>query len=572
MFRTLWDNLRWSGWLGAKFMWAVPGSTVTVVLATLVAQLSLLLAFFLPLKVIILLGSDGIPRYFPPSFAEFDRDALILWLSAATVGFYILYLVADRIGIAASDRGARRLLERSRKMVLFERQDEIATAGYHRYAKALAGAVFVVLSGGLFFWLYPAVAVLFLGFILSATAGLLAGMAVSVRFQEHLTDNLAGWINVLSAIGFMLVFVWLVADFLYGDPPGLIPAIIALLLTRQAFQRGGAAVQQVRGIVSDRARLDALFFHRRVWLPENKETRKSIWPLLEPETRAQWVPEVLASLLDRPVPEAVDIRWWQTATGDIPTLYCTLDDNEGYFVKIFARNRTGQARHEATLLSDPPPGLPAPEWIGATEVRGFQCHVLRLSGADAGRRKDLHRVREQLLAVRPAARVVERYARSRAFLWQRLETGMLERLRVAADESEWQIPDELAARMDDWREALRRLPLAYVNPELRPENMVRSPDGEPLLVHWGRWVLEPAGARWKTTRGDLKALQAAAESAQEFRAELASVSGECLVLAALSAGLESQCQVHQYQGALDLACRIHASLEATDSSNPEGVA
>ncbi len=95
MIRDILDSLKWSSRLGAKFLWAVPTATSGVVLFTLVSQLSMLLAFFLPLKVIILLGSDGIPRYFPPAFEQFDRDALIVWLSIATVAFYALYLLAD---------------------------------------------------------------------------------------------------------------------------------------------------------------------------------------------------------------------------------------------------------------------------------------------------------------------------------------------------------------------------------------------------------------------------------------------------------------------------------------------
>ena len=56
------------GWcisLGVKFVKVVPIITGLVQISTLASQIFLLLAFFLPLKVIILLGSDKTPAYFP---------------------------------------------------------------------------------------------------------------------------------------------------------------------------------------------------------------------------------------------------------------------------------------------------------------------------------------------------------------------------------------------------------------------------------------------------------------------------------------------------------------------------
>lgn len=68
--------LRWSLSLGAKFSRVVPFLTLAIVILTLVAQIASLLSFFLPLKMIILLGSEGMPRYFPAAFAQLDRDGI----------------------------------------------------------------------------------------------------------------------------------------------------------------------------------------------------------------------------------------------------------------------------------------------------------------------------------------------------------------------------------------------------------------------------------------------------------------------------------------------------------------
>ncbi|WP_018649220.1 MULTISPECIES: hypothetical protein [unclassified Thioalkalivibrio] len=573
MLYGLKDGIRWSARLGAKFFWAVPGATSAVVLATLVGQVSMLLAFFLPLKVIILLGSEGIPRYFPPAFAAVERDALIVWLSLAAVGFYGLYLVADRIIALGSERGAGQLLARSRKMVLFEGQDEVASSAYKRYANALAGGLFVFLVIVLLLWLYPAVAGLMLVYSAVVAVALLLGQVFSSRFREWVEEQLGVTLSVLGAVGFMLSFVYLVADFLYRDPPGLIPAIIALLLSRQAFTRLSSLVPALSRLYEERARLDALFFHRRAFAPSGQDTKKALAPLFLPERRKEWVPSVLEALTGEPWPADGTIRWHQLAAGEVFALDCRTPEGPRYLVKLFGARHTGQARHEATLLTDPPVGLPAPEWVGATEVRGFQCHVLRLpaEGKGPGQTDDAaDRVREALLPLQPDKALVQRYARSRAFLWQRLDDALLEPLRAATGGATEQHLEVLRASLPEWQTHLRDTPLAFLNPDLNPENLLEAPEAEGLMVlHWGRWSLEPAGAGWRTNPKALEALREALAGARNQRPSLAEASEQQLILSALTAQLEKELNGQRFSKALKPLKPIRSTLERLAPADPE---
>ena len=72
----------------------------------MLSQIAALLAFFLPLKVVILLGSEGFPRYFPQAWAAYDRDMLVASLCAATEVFYVLHWLADRIIQWGTDAGS----------------------------------------------------------------------------------------------------------------------------------------------------------------------------------------------------------------------------------------------------------------------------------------------------------------------------------------------------------------------------------------------------------------------------------------------------------------------------------
>jgi hypothetical protein len=130
MLSNLRGAMRWVFSLGRRLISVVPVLTLYSVAATLVSQLALLLAFVLPLKVILLLGSEGIPRYFPEQFRAFDRESLILALSALALVLYVVHLFAERlIGVCVAG-GSRKLLLRSRKMVWLQRPISASPAGW----------------------------------------------------------------------------------------------------------------------------------------------------------------------------------------------------------------------------------------------------------------------------------------------------------------------------------------------------------------------------------------------------------------------------------------------------------
>lgn len=563
------QGLRWNARLAAKFFWAVPGATSGVVFATLVSQLSMLLAFFLPLKVIILLGSDGIPRYFPPAFEQFDRDNLIVWLSAATVAFYALYLVAERVIAFGAERGAKTILARSRKMVLFENQDEVAARAYTRHAEVMAGAVFLLLAIGVLFWLYPGVAWLISGYVVLLAVALLAGQAMSPRLRTWLEENLAAWLGVAGGVGFMLAFAYLVIDFLYGNPPGLIPAIIALLLSRQGFNRLASMVSGLVKQREQRPKLDALFFHASAFIPERDSKKETIWHLLEPERRAQWVPQVLRDICGESMPDRVDSHWVQTDVPNVAVLRCEVPERPGLLIKLYERNRASLAAHEATLLAEPPHGLPAPRWLGATDLHGLTCHVLEIPEGMPEKQGDtataVQELRSQLLLVSPPQALITRYTRSRPLLWQRLDETMLARLRIAANDPATQkTVDALQQRLETWRKQLAEIPLAFTSPDIKPMNIALTGENEPRFLQWGRWALEPAGAGWPTEAKNLKALKEVCASWQGLENGTYNVTFQHLKLAALSAEFEHFCTRQRYTQALKLAQRIGHALDQVE--------
>lgn len=569
LLRHLKANIRWSLSLGNKLRRKAPWPTLMCVLAALISQMAMLAAFLLPLKVIMLLGSGKVPKFLPPELAGIGHETLIVLLSCASIVSYGLNLLSENMGKLALNRGVKQLIASSGKMVLFEDQDEIASTAYRQYTVALAGGLFVCLALVIVLWLYPAITLLLVTY--AVLVCLLLGLARrNTRLRNQLENNLQSWIPVFTSLGFLLAFAAMVADFLIGTPPAFTPAIVALLLTRQLSNKTKAAINSLSRLLRQRTKIDALFFHRAVHMTETPE-EKTIWPLLLPQARKEWVPKILTEMLGTQWASPATIDWWPSSEPNIGILHCTYPARPGVLLKLFDSNRMNQALHEATLLGeDTRPGI-VPKLLGHTEFNSFHCHALQVP---VGARQvssinaiQLQELRQRLLAVQLPKQLVARYCRTHAQINQRVTVQTLQRLLITTSEADEQQLNRLLQRLEVWRNHLRRMPLCLIV-KTEPDNLMESASGELLLLHCGNWALEPCGFDWNSAAAEL---QQAVEVAQQVRSDLTGATGELLRLVRLSASLERNCAEQQYGKAVGLLAPINECLDQIEK-NPLPIA
>ncbi|MFY0992595.1 hypothetical protein [Halomonas sp. C05BenzN] len=561
---------RWLVSLGAKFAYVVPFRTLLVVLLTLFSQVSHLLAFFLPLKIVILLGSEGMPRYFPPSFAQFDRDLLVVLLGVATVGFFLAHALSERLIDWVTTGAAHLLMERSQKLVLFENQNQIAEGAYQGFARALAGLVFCLLALITLAWLYPEMAMVMSGYLALTAMLVLACCSRSEGARDWVSSNLNGFMGNLSALGFFTVFGYLVVDFVLLQPPGILVAILSILAGRQSFGRVAAGVGGLYRLYSQREKLDAIFFHGRPLLRVVADQPGSFWQHLAPGERGKWTAPLMQEFCDVDTPEQEEVgnalKWLQPATPDIG-VFTYREDASVLLLKLYAHKRAGAAQHEATLLADAPKDLPAPDFLGASKFDSFPCGVYRLEPGKVvtGRhhRSGLVRVYSQLLLVEMQSPLMARYLRSMSTLPQRMSLVWLERLAVAVVTSKQaQALEGLRRYWQDLRDLLSALPLVIHNPSVKPGALWQAePSGSLCLLHWEKWSLEPAGAGWPVGDKALEQLIQAHQHACNHRELLRNYPSEHLVLAALTYELEQHVKNQRLEVSVQTATQLWKTLE-----------
>lgn len=555
---ALFASFGWLWSLGCKFFRVAPIPTLFVIPATLVSQISMLLAFLLPLKVLILLGSDGMPRYLAHLPLKVDRDTLILGLCVATPGFYLLHLTMEQMVRWASNRGAKRLLSQGQKVILFENQDDIAASSYRRYADALANTVFIICVWITLGILFPPMCYLLVGYTAFWIITLGISYKVSELLRQRIEDGLLPLVRILTGLGFMLAFLLLVLHFLSGAAQGFLLAIVSLILSRLAFQRSNQVVSAISNLYINRRKLNALFFTEHT-LSQIDEKQLKFWSLFVPETRPTWLRQLLLEQLAID-PATLDDKWHQTGASQVVGLEVEAYDSGNeligrYLVRIYGKSPSLPASHEATLLlDDSGTHLPSLPLLAAGQVGKWPCHIFSLPEGctTAAPAKYANHYLSSLMAFEPPEDLAARYVRSHPLLWQRLDATGIERLNMAADEETRPLVRGLEQQLPNMLETVRNLPLMLVNPSINSNTLLVDAEEQLWITDWGRWSLEPLGSGWPTTPESVDNLPETLLAASHQRPALQSVKASDVTLAALLYQFDNLCTRQLYLDALAL--------------------
>lgn len=566
------DPIRWSISLGRKFFRVVPYITVGIVVIAVLSQVSSLLSFFLPLKVVMLLGSEGIPGYFPSSFSGIKRNHLIIALSVATICFFLLHIVLEKIITGATNKATAYLLRKSHKMVLFENQEEIARLSYLRYSRALSSAIFLVLSLLTVFLIYFELAVVIFASVFFVASLLVFLCEFFDKIKCFVVDDFSGTLRILSAICFFFSFLFLVFDFVYLTPPSIMYAIIGMLLSRQFLNRTVKLVTDVNALYRQKVKLNALFFHGKSLHPEQPKNSKSVLDVVKFDERSLWLSYVFNDVLGEDLsPDDIRSDWFHSNINNIFMLTAAFDRNgieEKFLIKVFGARRSSFALHESTLLAGEIRNLPALPWIGSTVLKDFNFSVYKFYEGKfplpAEVKGHEEKIRTLLLDVEIKASLVSLYTRSKTVLWQRIDESFLSLLYAGVNTDEQRnLVDQVMLLRDEIIKRIRGLPLVLVNKNMNRESLwIAEGTDSALLLNWERWAIEPIGASWPHNPQSMEVLFSAI--VRKKRKDFSSISLENVEVAVIIFLIEEACSRQRFSEAIDLLPSLLGKLESCE--------
>lgn len=563
------DELSWLLSLSKRLVKVLPGITACSVILTLLSHMALLVSFVLPLKVILLLGSDTIPRYFPSFLREYERQTLILVLSGLSVVLYLVHVGAERLVAMCISVGSHKILQRSRKIILFENQDDIASKAYQRFSRGAASLVFLLVFVPVLAFLNIKLASVFVAFILLVVVASLLFPVVVHGGSEHWLYSEKKMISFFTGLGFLLCFAYMVAEFLWLSPSSVLIAVICLILLRQLFRHIESAFNDLKVLIEQRRSLSALFFHGQHLMEPPQQAFDGVWSLIEIAERDAWLGMVLRDVTNRSL-EIKAVRWLQLGVADVLAYRVVAGDQEGdrcFLVKVFNSNRNAMAKHEATLLTKQT-DLPSLELLGVTDVNEqFHCLVFNLGSARQALGKKwpvrCEVARSVLLACEPNKDLRATFLRSKSSLHQRMDRNALHRMQCLLGNSA-----QLASlkafddNFDAIKQEISKLPLAFTNPDIRRGLVMLNDEAQVQVCHWARWALEPVGSGWPVDEKAIEAMKLAYAAAKKKRSDFSNTEWLHLMLVALIYVFDARCRQQDYIAAAELLESINATFSA----------
>lgn len=471
----------------------------------------------------MLLGSENIPGFIPSPINQLERDSLILWLVALALIFYTFHTISAKISQYACRAGVNKLLAKTHKIVLFENQDSLAAKAYSKYAEALASLTFSLLAVTALCLFYSNVGVILISYIFLCLVFITWGIRQSTKVQALFTENSQKLINSLNGIGFMMIFIFIVIDFLYLSPPNFITALLAIILSRLLLVRLSVGINHILFLTKQHNKINALFFHDQAFIPMQEHTHRRAFfgGLLEPGYRAQWIKALLKEATGT-APVDYSETWLQTEIKNLIALKIDLrTSGQSMMIKLFDINKSSAAQHEATLLlSDNVEGLPHLPLLLATKVSDYHCHIFDLTGYRALNQAETAKMEAELfisIMCSPVPRALsDRYCRSKMMLWDELNSEIFERLSLVANADELQSLKCISQHLPEISETLKAIPTCIMAP-LHKSRILVSPENSPVLIDWGSWRLEPAFSSWKHKYEKCIPLTKAIKITQEIR-------------------------------------------------------
>ncbi|WP_440998166.1 hypothetical protein [Arhodomonas sp. SL1] len=581
LFAATGRQLRWLGTLGRRLLRLTPGPVLAAIAAFMGAQLLLLAAFLLPLKVILLVAADGVPWYFAAFVSAEDKDRFVLLLAGGAIASYGAYQLCNALIGRWLRRGARRMIDHTGKLHVFDNQDELALQGYRRFVQVAGSAALIVLgvlAGG---YLNPLAFGVLIALVVVQYFGLgmvFAGRgALARRLCASVAANPAVGTGVLSSLNFLLVFAALLGQFLNNARLSPVVAIVTIILTRQLLQRGVSGIQDIIYLARNRQRLMTLFFPRVQHVPGPARAHGAAFVRsLSPAFRDGWLGEALVQVTDGQLSAPrIHSRWRDSGMPGLA--YFDVDAANGrWFVKYYDRRHAVRAAHEVELFAAHPQGVPAaPKWVGDVFVDGGR--LLVFEGVpeqpwepESWRIAVFERILE-LWSLPPDPELVQRYQRSHPLLVDRLGTLGFASLDIAAEGTEERTVLERFHGMWPVLSAhVHSLPVVIHNPAATvPGHWVEGSGGAAACLSWQRWSIDTVGCEPLLLRLSRDALSRLVARAPVGASSQAEVTVAELRLVARLTLLEQALRRNNLRQGLDLVSRVLADW---DAATPVGVA
>lgn len=565
LFRVTGEFSLWFSQVLGCFWKSKPGVTLVVVASAIVARVCNILAFMLPIKILLLAGSSGVPRYFRFFIEPAHKMEWIVGLAAAALIFYLLSLVLESVSDRLAEVGGADVMSRANDISVVVEQQEKVKNYYALSCHLWANFLFVILALVALSWLnlwalFTVLGLVAIEYLYSAWALRADRESSLTRSGLYIRDNLGRYLKMLSSVNFFISFSVVLLPFFLDVDANILMAIASVKILRQVFRTLRAIFVSAVNLSKQKDRISPLVFRHVQVERKNQRHSVTLMQLFDKSYRSEWLARRLSYII--PEGEGITVNWRDPSIKSMNALSVDAgsrfnNGSEALQLQIFGDKWSHYQENESFLFAKASrQNLLAPDLVTSFTEAGFPCQVLDTTGGiqvSESQWVDLERrILQRHWHYAPPDSLVSAYTASHPLLHQRLTGSLLERLKVAAEsQEEIKRLQAFVRRLCDLMEFVGKFPLYIYNPNIAPENVLELPDSVGALVTtWGEWGLEPIGIRLPA---GLKkyGLQQLVNELKEERLDVPLwFNVDCLRLASQLWRLESLIGAQRYKAAL----------------------
>ncbi|WP_299948072.1 hypothetical protein [uncultured Microbulbifer sp.] len=496
----------------SSFWKSNPKISVFLISAAVFVRFVNLVAFMLPLKVLLLASSEGVPTYFQSFISLNDKEKWILFLSIAAAAAFFLGLSLNALSKNMSIIGGKKVFRKTNFIAISVQKKDRLPKYYLTCCQILSSLIFIILGLFIIGLLSKPVINILLS-LLVIEYFILARYLRQKKFKacesyKVCREKYNNLLSVFSYVNFIICFIVVLIPFIFRESPNVLISVITIILLRHTLSSLQSAVKECIKLWSWKRSVDPLVFRHVQLFRNNQEEAIDTDIFLNKEKRDQWVKRHVSKLTER----NLIIRWVDRSPKNIFTYIINLcseskDKSFSIMLQVYDSKWRHLLENEKYLFSYVNRSeLSSPSLISSFVEGEMACQFLSLANNSNTPVESWSDIKRELLlkhwVCSPPNKLIEGYESSHALLHQRINKEFIAKAIVAVDEiSESEVIDQFIFELDNLQAIIRRMPLYIHNRELNRENTYISSniEKEIFLVSWGNWTLEPIGSKEKVT-------------------------------------------------------------------------
>jgi len=583
LFKETFESLIWLLKILKVFLKVRPVLTVLVILISTFSMIAHIVAFLLPIKAILLIGGEGVPKYFAGFIQPEEKMAWAAGLAIASVLSYLLTLVLDALNENLSIQGASKVVSAANEMKVFARQDEIAAKFYEKVTSLFSLLLFMLIALTTLYIVNAKVLVYFSAlvsglFLLTAlvlasgkkSKGIVATYIPSNPVALWIVNNIKDYISILTSIIFMACFFVILQPYFYGDGPNILLSLISFILIRHSTNRAEQVIKKTINISKSKQNINTLVFKHHQKEKKSRIENIDFNNIFEKEIREKGLALILG--IDNKDEKELISRWVDT---DIIGLRFfdievkNANKRDFYQLQIFSEKTKHLYERELFLFQYMTrKELKAPEALGSYDVEEYRCQVVDAGVGNKVLKKEWDVISGDWAAyyasIKPSPDLVKAYKQSNQLLYQRLTHAFIEPVQLAVNSEEDNLAlTEFKSKLELLQKKISDMPLYVHNDILIPQNIfwANQEHDDILVMTWRRWTLEPIGSNLSLKAlEDQNELETYVKRVTESRKGIKkkAISAEDMILMSYCQGLEVHIIDEQYNRALVFIKKINA--------------